>query len=61
MVGDRLNTKVLFETDNGLKSVLVLSGFASEEKLLLAANTITPDFYAINNFFMNGPVPLKRR
>lgn len=59
MVGDRLDTDVLFGTDNGLKSVLVLSGVTSEEKLLSAANTITPDFYAdtINDFFVNAPVP----
>jgi phosphoglycolate phosphatase len=58
MVGDRLDTDVLFGTDNGLKSVLVLSGVTSEEKLLSAANTITPDFYAdtINDFFQAVPV-----
>jgi len=54
MVGDRLDTDVLFGADNGLKTVLVLSGVTSEEKLLSAQNTITPDFYAdtINDFFM---------
>jgi len=53
MVGDRLDTDILFGTDNGLKSVLVLSGVTSEEKLLSQENTITPDFYAdtINDFF----------
>ncbi|KAL3943297.1 MAG: hypothetical protein SGBAC_002625 [Bacillariaceae sp.] len=53
MVGDRLDTDVLFGTDNGLKSLLVLSGVTSEEKLLSPENTITPDFYAddINSFF----------
>lgn len=53
MVGDRLDTDVLFGTDNGLKTVLVLSGVTSEEKLLSAENKITPDFYAdnINAFF----------
>ena len=53
MVGDRLDTDVLFGTDNGLKSLLVLSGVTSEEKLLSPENTITPDFYAdsINDFF----------
>jgi 4-nitrophenyl phosphatase/phosphoglycolate phosphatase len=53
MVGDRLDTDVLFGTDNGLKSLLVLSGVTSEEKLLSPENTITPDFYAddINAFF----------
>lgn len=53
MVGDRLDTDILFGTDNGLKSVLVLSGVTTEEKLLNPANAITPDFYAdtINDFF----------
>ena len=53
MVGDRLDTDVLFGTDNGLKSLLVLSGVTSEEKLLSSENAITPDFYAddINAFF----------
>jgi 4-nitrophenyl phosphatase/phosphoglycolate phosphatase len=53
MVGDRLDTDVLFGTDNGLKSILVLSGVTSEEKLLSQENTITPDFYTddINAFF----------
>lgn len=54
MVGDRLDTDVLFGTDNGLKSLLVLSGVTTEEKLLSEENTITPDFYAdtINDFFV---------
>jgi phosphoglycolate/pyridoxal phosphate phosphatase family enzyme len=58
MVGDRLDTDVLFGTDNGLKSVLVLSGVTTEEKLLSKENTITPDFYAesINDFFVTAPV-----
>lgn len=53
MVGDRLDTDVLFGTDNGLKSLLVLSGVTTEEKLLSPENTITPDYYAddINAFF----------
>jgi phosphoglycolate phosphatase len=53
MVGDRLDTDILFGTDNGLKSILVLSGVTSEEKLLSPANGITPDYYAdsINAFF----------
>eukprot|EP00569_Conticribra_weissflogii_P002447 CAMPEP_0171343036 /NCGR_PEP_ID=MMETSP0878-20121228/16101_1 /TAXON_ID=67004 /ORGANISM="Thalassiosira weissflogii, Strain CCMP1336" /LENGTH=374 /DNA_ID=CAMNT_0011845885 /DNA_START=47 /DNA_END=1171 /DNA_ORIENTATION=+ len=55
MVGDRLDTDVLFGTDNGLKSVLVLSGVTTEEKLLSQENTITPDFYAdsIVDFFVD--------
>jgi 4-nitrophenyl phosphatase/phosphoglycolate phosphatase len=57
MVGDRLDTDVLFGTDNGLQSVLVLSGVTKEEKLLSPENTITPDYYAetINDFFMDVP------
>jgi phosphoglycolate/pyridoxal phosphate phosphatase family enzyme len=58
MVGDRLDTDVLFGTDNGLKSLLVLSGVTSEEKLLSPDNSITPDFYAddINAFFATEAV-----
>jgi phosphoglycolate phosphatase len=58
MVGDRLDTDVLFGTDNGLKSVLVLSGVTSEEKLLSPENAITPDYYCedINAFFVQVPV-----
>lgn len=53
MVGDRLDTDVLFGTDNGLMSLLVLSGVTTEEKLLSQENTITPDFYTddITAFF----------
>uniref|UniRef100_A0A7S2WKD8 Phosphoglycolate phosphatase n=1 Tax=Eucampia antarctica TaxID=49252 RepID=A0A7S2WKD8_9STRA len=56
MVGDRLDTDVLFGADNGLKTVLVLSGVTSKEKLLSEENTITPDLYAdtINDFFMES-------
>jgi 4-nitrophenyl phosphatase/phosphoglycolate phosphatase len=58
MVGDRLDTDILFGNDNGLKSLLVLSGVTTEEKLLSAENTITPDFYAdsIVDFFMDEKV-----
>lgn len=57
MVGDRLDTDVLFGTDNGLKSLLVLSGVTSEAKLLSPENSITPDYYAddINAFFAETP------
>jgi 4-nitrophenyl phosphatase/phosphoglycolate phosphatase len=56
MVGDRLDTDVLFGTDNGLRSLLVLSGVTSEEKLLSPENIITPDYYAdtINDFFRSS-------
>jgi phosphoglycolate phosphatase len=58
MVGDRLDTDVLFGTENGLQSLLVLSGVTSEAKLLSAENSITPDFYAddINSFFQEVKV-----
>jgi phosphoglycolate phosphatase len=61
MVGDRLDTDVLFGADNGLKTVLVLSGVTSEEKLLNPNNHITPDFYAdtINDFFVPSPASVK--
>lgn len=57
MVGDRLDTDVLFGTDNGLQSLLVLSGVTTEQKLLSPENTITPDYYAdtINDFFLGVP------
>lgn len=61
MVGDRLDTDILFGANNGLKTVLVLSGVTSEEKLLSQENTITPDFYTdtINDFFMEVPAPVE--
>jgi phosphoglycolate/pyridoxal phosphate phosphatase family enzyme len=61
MVGDRLDTDVLFGTDNGLQSLLVLSGVTSEEKLLSPENTITPDYYAdtINDFFLEAPAKVE--
>jgi len=53
MVGDRLDTDIVFGTDNGLRSLLVLSGVTTEEKLLSEENKITPDYYAddITKFF----------
>ena len=61
MVGDRLDTDVLFGTDNGLKSVLVLSGVTTEEKLLSPENSIIPDLYAdtINDFFLEVPAKVE--
>ena len=45
MVGDRLDTDILFGNDNGLKSCLTLSGVTTEEKLLSKENKVIPDFY----------------
>lgn len=45
MVGDRLDTDILFGQNNGLLSCLTLSGVTSEEKLLSKENDIKPDFY----------------
>ena len=45
MVGDRLDTDVLFGQDNGLESVLTLSGVTTKEKLLSDNNKIQPTFY----------------
>jgi len=60
MVGDRLDTDVLFGTDNGLRTLLVLSGVTTKEKLLSDHNKITPDFYAdsIVQFFPKVPAQL---
>ncbi|CAM9629019.1 unnamed protein product [Chrysoparadoxa australica] len=53
MVGDRLDTDILFGKNNGLLSCLTLSGVTTEEKLLSNENKIEPDFYvdSINDFF----------
>mmetsp|Transcript_35451 Transcript_35451/g.79445 ORF Transcript_35451/g.79445 Transcript_35451/m.79445 type:complete len:348 (+) Transcript_35451:103-1146(+) len=53
MVGDRLDTDVLFGKNNGMKSCLVLSGVTTEQKLLGPGNRIVPDFYcdSIVDFF----------
>lgn len=45
MVGDRLDTDILFGKDNGLKTCLTLSGVTSEAKLLGPDNKIHPDTY----------------
>jgi phosphoglycolate phosphatase len=45
MVGDRLDTDILFGKDGGLRTLLVLSGVTTEETLLAPKNTITPDYY----------------
>jgi len=45
MVGDRLDTDILFGTDNGLQTCLTLTGVTSVDKLLSDANVIRPDYY----------------
>jgi phosphoglycolate/pyridoxal phosphate phosphatase family enzyme len=53
MVGDRLDTDILFGRDNGLQTCLTLSGVTTEKKLLSDENTICPNVYvnSINDFF----------
>jgi len=53
MIGDRLDTDIVFGRDNGLKTCLVLSGVTSEEKLLSPDNKVAPDFYcdSIKDFY----------
>jgi len=53
MVGDRLDTDILFGRDNGLQTCLTLSGVTSEELLLSPENHIHPDSYVstIADFF----------
>ncbi|CAG9461895.1 unnamed protein product [Pedinophyceae sp. YPF-701] len=45
MVGDRLDTDILFGKENGTGTMLVLSGVTSEEELLSPENQIRPDAY----------------
>ncbi|CAD7694913.1 unnamed protein product [Ostreobium quekettii] len=45
MVGDRLDTDILFGKNGGLTTCLVLSGVTREETLLSPENTIHPDCY----------------
>jgi phosphoglycolate/pyridoxal phosphate phosphatase family enzyme len=46
MVGDRLDTDIMFGQNGGLKTMLVLSGVTREETLLSEENGIHPDLYA---------------
>ncbi|KAJ8446794.1 hypothetical protein Cgig2_016104 [Carnegiea gigantea] len=45
MVGDRLDTDILFGQNGGCKTLLVLSGVTSLETLKSPHNSIQPDFY----------------
>lgn len=45
MVGDRLDTDILFGNDNGLKSILALTGVTDLERLNSESNRIKPDYY----------------
>ncbi len=45
MVGDRLDTDILFGKDNGLSSVLTLSGVTTLDKLRGPKNKIQPEYY----------------
>lgn len=53
MVGDRLDTDIVFGTDNGLSTVLTLSGVTTKNKLMSEENKVKPDFYvdSIADFF----------
>lgn len=45
MVGDRLDTDILFGKDNGLSSVLALTGVTTLDKLSDPGNKVQPDYY----------------
>merc|ERR1719183_3436342 len=45
MVGDRLDTDIMFGIDGGLRTLLVLSGVTSETELQSESNSIHPDHY----------------
>lgn len=45
MIGDRLDTDVLFGKDNGLSSVLTLTGVTTKSALFSPSNQIQPDYY----------------
>eukprot|EP00898_Chlorokybus_atmophyticus_P006471 jgi/Chlat1/6825/Chrsp51S06515 len=45
MVGDRLDTDILFGQNGGCRTLLVLSGVTTEKVLLSPENNIQPDFY----------------
>ncbi|CAD7923783.1 unnamed protein product [Amoebophrya sp. A120] len=53
MVGDRLDTDILFGSSNGMKTVLVLSGVTTEEEAKATTDEMRPDFYmdGVADFF----------
>mmetsp|Transcript_55656 Transcript_55656/g.129593 ORF Transcript_55656/g.129593 Transcript_55656/m.129593 type:complete len:166 (-) Transcript_55656:72-569(-) len=53
MVGDRLDTDVLFGKNNGLQTCLTFSGVTTKEMLFSSENSIIPDVYvqSIADFF----------
>lgn len=58
MVGDRLDTDIVFGLDNGMKTILTLSGVTTQDKLLSDDNKIKPDYYvdSIQDFFVQVDV-----
>jgi 4-nitrophenyl phosphatase/phosphoglycolate phosphatase len=44
MVGDRLDTDILFGLNNGMQTVLTLSGVTSMEQLDSSGNSIRPEY-----------------
>jgi phosphoglycolate phosphatase len=45
MIGDRLDTDILFGKNGGLRTMLVLTGVTTEARLLDESNNIQPDLY----------------
>ncbi|CAN0899600.1 Phosphoglycolate phosphatase 1B, chloroplastic [Linum grandiflorum] len=60
MVGDRLDTDILFGQNGGCKTLLVLSGVTSLSMLQSPSNTIQPDFYTskISDFLSLKAAPV---
>ncbi|KAG8056319.1 hypothetical protein GUJ93_ZPchr0002g23944 [Zizania palustris] len=54
MVGDRLDTDILFGQNTGCKTLLVLSGVTTLPELQDASNNIHPDLYTNNVYDLVG-------